>query len=138
MDIKEEYKKALNVRKRKERLEEQLKEINIDISALNTSIEAVQTSNKSDLSTKVLIFDDIKQQILDCMEELREYDQKVKEILGKAELNSNMYDVMFYKYILFKDVREIASKMHYTINWVNKIHGHALNKIRKISNSHKK
>ena len=133
MDIKEEYKKALNVRKRKERLEEQLKEINIDISALNTSIEAVQTSNKSDLSTKVLLFDDIKQQILDCMEELREYDREVKELLEKAELNNSMYEVMFDKYILFKDVREIAKRMHYTERRVNQVHGNALQRIRKIS-----
>ena len=133
MDIKEEYKKALNVRKRKERLEEQLKEINIDISALNTSIEAVQTSNKSDLSTKVLIFDDIKQQILECMEELREYDREVKELLEKAELNNSMYEVMFDKYILFKDVREIAKRMHYTERRVNQVHGNALQRIRKIS-----
>ena len=133
MDIKEEYKKALNVRKRKERLEEQLKEINVDISALNTSIEAVQTSNKSDLSTKVLIFDDIKQQILECMEELREYDREVKELLEKAELNNSMYEVMFDKYILFKDVREIAKRMHYTERRVNQVHGNALQRIRKIS-----
>ena len=133
MDIKEEYKKALNVRKRKERLEEQLQEINIDISALNTRIEAVQTSNKSDLSTKVLIFDDIKQQILECMEELREYDREVKELLEKAELNNSMYEVMFDKYILFKDVREIAKRMHYTERRVNQVHGNALQRIRKIS-----
>ena len=133
MDIKEEYKKALNVRKRKERLEEQLKEINVDISALNTSIEAVQTSNKSDLSTKVLIFDDIKQQILECMEELREYEREVKELLEKAELNNSMYEVMFDKYILFKDVREIAKRMHYTERRVNQVHGNALQRIRKIS-----
>ena len=133
MDIKEEYKKALNIRKRKERLEEQLKEINVDISALNTSIEAVQTSNKSDLSTKVLIFDDIKQQILECMEELREYDREVKELLEKAELNNSMYEVMFDKYILFKDVREIAKRMHYTERRVNQVHGNALQRIRKIS-----
>ena len=133
MDIKEEYKKALNIRNKKERLEEQLQEINIDISALNTSIEAVQTSNKSDLSTKVLIFDDIKQQILECMEELREYNREVKELLEKAELNNSMYEVMFDKYILFKDVREIAKRMHYTERRVNQVHGNALQRIRKIS-----
>lgn len=48
MDIKERYNKARFLNNKVDRLKEELESLGVDISAIDTTKDAVQTSNQSD------------------------------------------------------------------------------------------
>ena len=132
MDIKERYKEAKFLENKVDRLKEELESLGVDISAIDTTKDAVQTSNKSDLSDKVLKINDLKANIEECLQQIVDYKKYVKKLLDKIT-DENEYNIMFYKYIMFMRSEEIAVKMHYSKRRVDQIHGHVLKKLRKIS-----
>ena len=132
MDIKERYKEAKFLENKVDRLKEELESLGVDISAIDTTKDAVQTSNKSDLSDKVLKINDLKANIEECLQQIVDYKKYVKKLLDKIT-DENEYNIMFYKYIMFMRSEEIAVKMHYSKRRVDQIHGHVLQKLRKIS-----
>ena len=54
---------------------------------------------------------------------------EVKAHTEKRTLTQNAY--------MWSLINEIANKMNYTVNWVNKLHGYALNRLRKFENNHR-
>ena len=132
MDIKERYKEAKFLENKVDRLKEELESLGVDISAIDTTKDAVQTSNKSDLSDKVLKINDLLENIEECLHKIVDYKKYVKKLLDKIT-DENEYNIMFYKYIMFMRSEEIAVKMHYSKRRVDQIHGHVLQKLRKIS-----
>ena len=132
MDLKERYKEAKFLENKVDRLKEELESLGVDISAIDTTKDAVQTSNKSDLSDKVLKINDLLENIEECLHKIVDYKKYVKKLLDKIT-DENEYNIMFYKYIMFMRSEEIAVKMHYSKRRVDQIHGHVLQKLRKIS-----
>ena len=132
MDIKERYKEAKFLENKVDRLKEELESLGVDISAIDTTKDAVQTSNKSDLSDKVLKINDLLENIEECLHKIVDYKKYVKKLLDKIT-DENEYNIMFYKYIMFMRSEEIAVKMHYSKRRVDQIHGHVLQKLRNIS-----
>ena len=132
MDIKERYKEAKFLENKVDRLKEELESLGVDISAIDTTKDAVQTSNQSDLSDKVLKINDLLENIEECLHKIVDYKKYVKKLLDKIT-DENEYNIMFYKYIMFMRSEEIAVKMHYSKRRVDQIHGHVLQKLRKIS-----
>ena len=132
MDIKERYKEAKFLENKVDRLKEELESLGVDISAIDTTKDAVQSSNKSDLSDKVLKINDLLENIEECLHKIVDYKKYVKKLLDKIT-DENEYNIMFYKYIMFMRSEEIAVKMHYSKRRVDQIHGHVLQKLRNIS-----
>ena len=139
MDIKERYYRAKFLNNKIKRLSEDLESLDIDISAIDTTKDSVQTSNKSDLSDRILRINNLKENIKECKQELEEYKEYALKEIDKLQVsnNNNEYDVMYYKYVMLLPSYEIANKMNYTVNWVNKLHGYALNRLRKFENNHR-
>lgn len=86
-------------------------------------------SNQSDLSSYAA-------ELLEREDEL--YQEGIKQVqtykdiayrINKLE-NENERDVMFYRYIKGYDFWEIAKLMDYSENWILKMHGKALEKIK--------
>lgn len=136
MDLKERYSKVQFIINELDRLNEELETASADISAIDITKEAVQTSKQSDLSTKVLKINNLKENIKECNTKIEEYKQYARKEIAKLEGNKcskDEFNVMYYKYVMLLESYEIAKKMHYTVRWINKLHGYALNKLRKCS-----
>ena len=129
MDIKEKYKEARFLDNKVDRLKEELEELSTVISAIDTTKDAVQTSNQSDLSDSVLKIDDVKAQIKECMAKLSEYKKDALEALDKIK-NTDEYNLMFKRYIQLKSWEEISVEMHFTIRYTYKLHGKCLKKLK--------
>ena len=129
MDIKERYKEARFLDNKVDRLKEELEELSTVISAIDTTKDAVQTSNQSDLSDSVLKIDDVKAQIKECMAKLSEYKKDALEALDKIK-NTDEYNLMFKRYIQLKSWEEISVEMHFTIRYTYKLHGKCLKKLK--------
>ena len=129
MDIKEKYKEARFLDNKVDRLKEELEELSTVISAIDTTKDAVQTSNQSDLSDSVLKIDAVKAQIKECMAKLSEYKKDALESLDKIK-NTDEYNLMFKRYIQLKSWEEISVEMHFTIRYTYKLHGKCLKKLK--------
>ena len=86
-------------------------------------------SNQSDLSSYAAVLQEKEEEL---------YKEGVKQVqtykhiayrINKLE-NENERDVMFYRYIKGYDFWEIAKLMDYSENWILKMHGKALEKIK--------
>lgn len=86
-------------------------------------------SNQSDMSSYAAVLQEKEEKL---------YKEGVKQVqtykdiayrINKLE-NENERDVMFYRYIKGYDFWEIAKLMDYSENWILKMHGKALEKIK--------
>ena len=86
-------------------------------------------SNQSDMSSYAAVLQEKEEEL---------YKEGVKQVqtykdiayrINKLE-NENERDVMFYRYIKGYDLWEIAKLMDYSENWILKMHGKALEKIK--------
>ncbi|RGG57682.1 hypothetical protein DW762_02370 [Ruminococcus sp. AM29-19LB] len=86
-------------------------------------------SNQSDMSSYAAVLQEKEEEL---------YKEGVKQVqtykdiayrINKLE-NENERDVMFYRYIKGYDFWEIAKLMDYSENWILKMHGKALEKIK--------
>ena len=130
MNLKEEYNKALATKNKISTLKEELEEANTYLKALDTTVERVNTSNKSDISDRITKVYYINDKIEECYDKLYKYNVYARNLIDSSDLSLKEYDVMFYKYLMFKSPQEIADKMGYTCtNMVFKLHKRALKKI---------
>ena len=86
-------------------------------------------SKQSDMSSYAAVLQEKEEEL---------YKEGVKQVqtykdiayrINKLE-NENERDVMFYRYIKGYDFWEIAKLMDYSENWILKMHGKALEKIK--------
>ena len=130
MSLKEEYNKALATKNKIRTLKEDLQEESVYLKALDTTREHVQSSTKYDLSDRITRLNYINGKIEEYYNELYKYNVYARNLIDSADLSLKEYDVMFYKYLMFKSPQEIADKMGYTCtNMVFKLHKRALKKI---------
>ena len=124
MDIKERYKRAKLIKSRIERLEKELDNFEY-ISGIDTTR---QNSNTSDLIDMVIRTEYIKHQIEEGKAKLNYYIAELLEELDKLD-DTEEYDIMFKKYILFKNWYEIERECHYTRILIIELHNRALRKL---------
>ena len=122
MDIIERYKRAKLIKAKVKRLEKELDNFEY-ISGIDTTRQ-----NTSDLIDMVIITRYIKQQIKEERQRLNYYIAELLEELDKLD-NTEEYDIMFKRYILFKSWEEIEQECRYRISLVLKIHDRALKKL---------
>ena len=122
MDIKERYKRAKSIKSRIERLEKELDNFEY-ISGVDTTRQ--YTSNLIDMVIRTRY---IKQQIKEEKQRLNYYIAELLNEMDKLD-NTEEYDIMFKRYILFKTWEEIVQECHYTKRWIIELHNRALGKL---------
>ncbi len=119
-------------KRRVERIEAELEEIRT--MKMNPSINSdgmPHGHNQSDLSSYAADITELEERLYqEGMQQVKKYKDisfKISELEKEDER-----DVLFYRYI--KDLRfwEIAQKMGYSEQWIYKLHGMALRKLKKI------
>lgn len=92
-------------------------------------LEKVQSSGGKmtfALENYIIVEGEIQEAIQDLMEVKR-------EVIGTIEeLPLPEYEVLYEKYVNFKDFQEIADKMDKSYSWTTSVHGRGLVSIRKI------
>ena len=109
-----------------------LREDAICTGAFDYSSEKVQTSAKADsMSNKVAKYVDLENEIHEDIERFTELKHKV---IGQIHMldKPKYINVLFKKYIEYKGLKEIAEEMHYTPEYVRRLHGWALLSFEKI------
>lgn len=116
--------------KRIKRIESEIEEIrNMKMYPSSNNDGMPHGSNQSDLSSYAAALQEREDKL---------YQEGVKQVqtykdiayrINKLE-NENERDVMFYRYIKGYDFWEIAKLMDYSENWILKMHGKALEKIK--------
>ena len=92
--------------------------------------ERVQTSAKDKMSEKVSHIVDLEAQIIQDKEKfLRMKDRIINEIQG---LDNSVYvDILYKRYVEYKQLEEIAVEMNYSYRQVLRLHGFALQEFKK-------
>ncbi len=73
--------------------------------------------------------DELEKEINREIGELVKIREEIEAVLGQLE-DRNLRDLMKYRYIDGLTWEQIAVKMHYGFQWVCKLHGRALNRLR--------
>ena len=99
------------------------------ISAAVTG-ERVQTSAKDKMSEKVSHIVDLEAMIIQDKEKfLRMKDRIINEIQG---LDNSVYvDILYKRYVEYKQLEEIAVEMNYSYRQVLRLHGFALQEFKR-------
>lgn len=129
MDIKEELNSIKWLEIKKKDLEEELETIETYMQGIDTTKENVQSSNQSDLSNIVFKINELKENIEEQIERIAE--EKLKLINLISGLQGNEYTVIFKHYIQRKSWEQISQETNYSTRQVWRIHGHALQALRK-------
>ena len=116
MDIEKRYKEAKLIKNKLEILEEHLRDT------------TRQNSNTSDLIDTLIRTEYIKHQIEEVKAKLNYYIAELLNEMDKLD-NTEEYDIMFKKYILFKNWEEIEQECHYRMSLVLGIHDRAIKKL---------
>ena len=92
--------------------------------------ERVQTSAKDKMSEKVSHIVDLEAQIIRDKESfLRMKDRIINEIQG---LDNSVYvDILYKRYVEYKQLEEIAVEMNYSYRQVLRLHGFALQEFKR-------
>ena len=92
--------------------------------------ERVQTSAKDKMSEKVSHIVDLERQIIQDKESfLRMKDRIINEIQG---LDNSVYvDILYKRYVEYKQLEEIAVEMNYSYRQVLRLHGFALQEFKR-------
>lgn len=123
---KEYLRQYRNHVQRIKRIESDLEEIRIMKRYPSMSSDGMpHGSNGSDLSQYAAVLDSKERELT------KERYLRIKGYLETSKQidlleNDKEKDVLHYRYIKGLDWWEIAEKMHYTENWIHKIHGKAL------------
>lgn len=123
--------KLLDVKIRQRKIElAGLKEDATCTGAFDYSSEKVQTSAKADsMSKKVAKYVDLEKEIHEDIERFTELKHK---IIGQIHMldEPKYVNVLFMKYIEYKDLKEIAKELDYSYGRTKHIHGFALEAFR--------
>ena len=123
--------KLLDVKIRQRKIElAGLKEDATCTGAFDYSSEKVQTSAKADsMSKKVAKYVDLEKEIHEDIERFTELKHKV---IGQIHMldEPKYINVLFMKYIEYKDLKEIAKELDYSYGRIKHIHGFALEAFR--------
>ena len=114
MDIEKRYKEAKFIKNKLERLEKHLSD--------------TTRQNTSDLIDMVIRMEYIKHQIEEGKAKLSYYIAELLNEMDKLD-NTEEYDIMFKKYILFKNWYEIEQECHYRMSVILGIHDRAIKKL---------
>lgn len=92
--------------------------------------ERVQTSTKDKMSEKVSHIVDLEAMIIQDKEKfLRMKDRIINEIQG---LDNSVYvDILYKRYVEYKQLEEIAVEMNYSYRQVLRLHGFALQEFKR-------
>ena len=116
MDIEKRYKEAKFIKNKLERLEKHLRDT------------TRQNSNTSDLIDTLIRTEYIKHQIEEGKAKFNYYIAELLNEMDKLD-NTEEYDIIFKKYILFKTWEEIEQECHYRMSLVLGIHDRAIKKL---------
>ena len=112
--------------------EAELAAMRSEIESMSAAVtgERVQTSAKDKMSEKVSHIVDLEAQIIQDKEKfLRMKDRIINEIQG---LDNSVYvDILYKRYVEYKQLEEIAVEMNYSYRQVLRLHGFALQEFKK-------
>ena len=103
-----------------------------DSTTIDSSKEAVQTSGSGDkIGSLVARIVDLENEILEesirAVEDLNERIKIIEQLTDATE-----YDIIYRRYVKHQTLQQITDDLHYTYEWVCKLHGKALAKIQQI------
>ena len=112
--------------------EAELAAMRSEIESMSAAVtgERVQTSAKDKMSEKVSHIVDLERQIIQDKEKfLRMKDRIINEIQG---LDNSVYvDILYKRYVEYKQLEEIAVEMNYSYRQVLRLHGFALQEFKR-------
>ena len=112
--------------------EAELAAMRSEIESMSAAVtgERVQTSAKDKMSEKVSHIVDLEAQIIQDKEKfLRMKDRIINEIQG---LDNSVYvDILYKRYVEYKQLEEIAVEMNYSYRQVLRLHGFALQEFKR-------
>lgn len=112
--------------------EAELAAMRSEIESMSAAVtgERVQTSAKDKMSEKVSHIVDLEAQIIRDKESfLRMKDRIINEIQG---LDNSVYvDILYKRYVEYKQLEEIAVEMNYSYRQVLRLHGFALQEFKR-------
>ena len=103
-------------------------------TGMNSDGERVQSQgSKQKMADAVGKYIDIEREITEAIDRLIDLR---REIIQTIEMLKNVdhYDVLYKRYVLYKEYFEIADDMRKSQSWVTKAHGKALIAVQKILN----
>lgn len=112
--------------------EAELAAMRSEIESMSAAVtgERVQTSAKDKMSEKVSHIVDLENQIIQDKEKfLRMKDRIINEI---QSLDNSVYvDILYKRYVEYKQLEEIAVEMNYSYRQVLRLHGFALQEFKR-------
>ena len=103
-----------------------------DSTTIDISKEVVQTSGSGDkLGALVARIADLENEIVaDSIKAVEDMSERVS-IIEQLE-DATEYDIIYRRYVKHQTLQQITDDLHYTYEWVCKLHGKALSKIQEI------
>ena len=100
----------------------------------NTDGERVQSSgSQQKMADAVNKYVDIEREIDQAIDRLIDLRQEIIQTIEMLK-NVDHYDVLYKRYVLYKEYYEIEEEMQKSHSWVTKVHGKALLDVQKILN----
>lgn len=95
--------------------------------------QKVQSSNKSDLSDRVIKVIDFRRELNDDIDKYIDLKSQITKEIDKLK-DSEHIDILYKRYIHNNSWRDIAEEMNYSERTIHRIHGKALREFEEINN----
>lgn len=99
------------------------------LKGIDYSLEKIQSSNRMDISDTIIKIVDLETQINDDIKRLLDKKELLKAKIDT--LKPLMYQVMYLRYFKYYSWSVVAKELYYCEEYVRKIHGIALEILRK-------
>ena len=112
---------------------QQLEELHglLDVRSTDYSTERVQTSPSDIMSAVIARAIDLERQLEDDLQRAIDCQNEITGLINSLE-DSRFQFILTEKYINNQTWENIASEMFMSVRWVQKLHGYALQEVRKI------
>lgn len=107
---------------------EQLETLATRVTSVNEGDRVQASGNQDKMADIVCKIVELRKEINADIDKLVDLKSEIIPIIDAVQ-DADMIDVLYKRYIQYKKWEEIALEMHYTYQWVCKLHGRALQKI---------
>ena len=115
---------SLRIKAKANRLQE-LRDLAVTVTQVMTDMPKAKSSSTSRMEDTIVKIVDYQNEITEDMERLVSLQKEISSRIG--QLGKSEYQVILNdRYLEGMDWQEIADDMHYTVRWVQSLHGEAL------------
>ena len=110
---------------------EQLEALATKVTSCSSG-DRVQTSGNQDkMADTVIKIIELKNNINADIDRLVDLKKEILAVIDAIQ-DADMIDILYKRYFQYKKWEQIALEMHYTYQWICKLHGRALQQVEKI------